>query len=201
MRLIAILVLVSFYLQFWFGLGETRHVADAGGMLPMKETVIWFLPQQVCHWKCDGKLCNRKNIVCSHTNPDWCLSTYLPSLSTITTVVVPPPGGMATATSGRNSVSVNSSVSSGLPSSIMSTSMHCVDRELLPTGRVRSCKTADSASRLHTYSISGKAIAISASIWIFVFRYVAIANHILLEIMHTQIRCQVVLCRYFLHMP
>ena len=92
--------------------------------------------------KCDGKLCNRKNIVCSYTNPDWCLSTYLPSLSTITTVVVPPPGGMATATSGRNSVSVNSSVSSGSPSSIMSTSMHCVDRELLPTGRVRSCKTA-----------------------------------------------------------
>ena len=36
------LVLVTFYLQFWFGLGGTRHVADARGMLPLKKTVIWF---------------------------------------------------------------------------------------------------------------------------------------------------------------
>ena len=35
-------MLVSICLQFWSGLGRVRHVAEARGMLLIKETVTWF---------------------------------------------------------------------------------------------------------------------------------------------------------------
>ena len=35
-------MLVCICLQFWLGLGRVWHVAEARGMLLMKETVTWF---------------------------------------------------------------------------------------------------------------------------------------------------------------
>ena len=36
------IMIVSTFLQFWSGLGLVWHVAEARGMLLVKETVTWF---------------------------------------------------------------------------------------------------------------------------------------------------------------